>query len=217
MGNKKAPVSPVNFVYVQMDAYNDEVKTESGVKLYKDTSYNPEWSTTVTAIALSTPLQVRTTSLDNEGIKEFVREGDKVIFRYMVVQQQTEVKPNVYTYNNQHLMNGEQWWKIDYAMLLGVVREGNLVPAPGYVFAKAIDTVKDDKIGSLYVPDMMKKETKKGRAVVEYVGEPKKNEPELLVTKGDVIVFPDGLAEKYEIEGEQFLVIRQEYVLAKEI
>jgi len=210
------PTSPLNYVFVKMDAFDDEVKTDSGVKLYKDTTYNPEWSTTVSAEALSIPAQVRQTAHDNEGLTAFVKKGDTLLFRYLVVMQTTQ-EENTTRYHNQHLIDGEVWWKVDYSMILGVVRKGQLIPAPGYVFAKSIEQNKGEKVSGLYIPEMSKSETVKGKAVVEYVGVPKKGAVELKVSKGDTVIFPDKLAEKYELNGEKFLVIRQEYVFGKEV
>lgn len=210
------PVSPLNKVFCKFDAFDEEVKTSNGVKLYKDTTYNPEWSATVSAEAISIPAQVRQADHDTQGIKEFVKQHDTILFRYLVVMQITQ-EDNATRYHNQHFIDGEVYWKVDYSMILGVLRNGELIPAPGYIFAKQIEKKKEEKVGILYLPEMIKSEVVKGKAVVEYVGEPKTNAIDLGVTKGDTIVFPDRLAEKYEVNGEKFLVIRQEYVQAKEV
>lgn len=210
------PRSPLNYVFVKMQAFDDLVKTESGVKLYKDISYNPEWSTTVSAAALSTPAQVRQTNLDNEGIHAFVKQGDEVLFRYLVIMQRTE-DADGFRYENQHLIDGEMYWKVDYSMILGVLRDGQLIPAPGYLFAKQIDKHNSDKVSNLYIPEMSKSEVVKNRAVVQYVGAPKNGVNKLQIVEGDTVIFPDKMAEKYEINGEKFLVLRQEYVMAKAI
>jgi co-chaperonin GroES (HSP10) len=210
------PVSPLNYVFVKMDAFNEKVQTKNGFTLYKDVTYNPEWSATLSADALTIPLKVVGNNLDNTGIIPFVKKGDTVLFRYMVVMQIEQLE-SATIHHNQHLINGEMYWKVDYSMILGVLREGKIIAAPGYVFAKKIIKNNEDKIGSLYLAEMMKSEVVKNRAIVEYIGDNKKNVTKLQIKEGDTIVFNDKLAEKYDINGEQFLVIRQEYIVGKDV
>jgi co-chaperonin GroES (HSP10) len=210
------PISPKNYVYVQMNAFSDELKTKSGVTLYKDTTYNPEWSATLSATALTIPQKVVGNNFDSIGLKAFVKKDDTVLFRYMVVMQWTQ-EQNANYHTNQHLIDGDMYWKVDYNMILGVIRKGKMIAAPGYIFAKKIEKNNGERVGSLYLTDMQKSETVKNRAVVSYVGEPKKGATAMKVVKGDTVIFNDKFAEKYEIEGEQFLVIRQEYVVGKEL
>ena len=98
----------------------------------------------LSAEALSIPLRVGQTTLDNAGMKPFVRKGDTVLFRYMVVMQWQQLDAaNIH--DNQHLIDGKMYRKVDYSMVLGVVRDGQLIPAPGYIFAKSIEKHNGDK------------------------------------------------------------------------
>lgn len=211
------PQSPLNKVFVKMQAYDDLVHTKSGITLYKDTTYNPEWSATVSAPVLSTPRSVREADIDTEGIKEFVKKGDTLLFRYMVIIQKDQRDNDTDIHHNQFFINGEAFWKVDYSMILGVIRKGKIIPAPGYVYCTPIIEKTEEKEGSLFIPESMQQKILQNKAVVEAVGEPKKGCIELGLTKGDTIIFNGIMAEKYEIEGSNYLVIRQEYIKAKEI
>lgn len=217
------PTSPLNYIFVKMKAYDDEIKTKSGVTLYKDTTYNPEWNATISAEALSIPLSVRQyrpeekgglVSMETKGLTEFVKKGDIVLFRYMVVMQREQNDGYEDNHLNKHLIDGEIYWKVDYNMVLGVIRDGKLIPANGYIFAKKPEEKKVESF--LIIPDHLKTESVKNCAVVEYVGEPKKGAKKLDIVKGDKILFNDQFAEKYTINDEDFLVIRQEYVMGKQ-
>lgn len=200
-----------------MQAFDDLVKTKSGITLYKDTTFNPEWSTTVCAPVVSVPRAVREVNGDTEGVKAFVKKGDKLLFRYMVIMQMEQRDNDTPIHDNQFFIAGEAYWKVDYSMILGVIRKGQIVPAPGYVYAKPIEEVKEEKQGSIYLPDSMRKSTVKNKAVVHAAGEPKKGRLDLGLEKGDTILFNELFAEKYEIGGEKYLVIRQEYIKGKEV
>lgn len=209
------PVSPINFVFVKMQAYDEVVKTQSGITLYKDTTFNPEWNATLSAEVLTVPQAVRCVDGDTHGLIPFVKKGDKVLFRYIVVQQMEQRDNDTPIHFNQHLIEGELYWKINYSMILGVVRDGVLIPAPGYVFAKQVEEVSEERKGLIYVPENARVKEKKGKAVVVSAGVPKKNMPDLGLNEGDVVVYRNGMAEKYDLEGSRYLVIRQEYIAAK--
>lgn len=200
-----------------MQAFDDLVKTKSGITLYKDTTFNPEWSATVSAPVISIPRSVREIDGDTEGIKEFVKKGDTLLFRYMVIMQRDQRDNDTDIHHNQFFIEGEPFWKVDYSMILGVIRKGQIIPAPGYVFAKIIEEKLDEKVGSLYIPESMQKKVVKGKAIIHESGEPKQGRIDLGLQKGDTIIFNEQFAEKYEVEGEKYLVIRQEYIKAKEV
>ncbi|MEJ7914096.1 MAG: hypothetical protein WKF70_13130 [Chitinophagaceae bacterium] len=90
------PISPLNKILVQFDKkYQDEIITESGLILYKDTSYNPEWNVTVTGKVISVPPKLVSERNVETGQINFgeirhkifpdVRPGDELFFSYLVV------------------------------------------------------------------------------------------------------------------------------------
>ena len=209
-----APQAPLNIVFVQMEAYDEVVKTQSGVLLYKDVTYQPEWSATVTANVVSVPRSVRYSGIEYNRLREFVQPGDTLIFEYLVVEQKTQHETHT-EHHNRVLIDGKTYWKVDYSMILGVFRNGKLLAAPGKVFAKEIQNVSEEKIGSLYVPDNAREKTLLNEAVVVVAGLPLEGDPNLGLATGDRIYMNGKVAFPYEIEGERYLVVDQKYIMGK--
>jgi len=90
------PKSPVNTILVQIEKkYEDEIITGSGIKLYKDTSYNPEWNVTATGKVVSVPARLadRVTEAGTfvagdspTLIVPDVQVGDELFFGYSVIE-----------------------------------------------------------------------------------------------------------------------------------
>lgn len=90
------PKSPVNTILVQIEKkYEDEIITGSGIKFYKDTSYNPEWNVTATGKVISVPARLsdRVTEAGTfvagdspTQIIPDVQVGDELFFGYNVIE-----------------------------------------------------------------------------------------------------------------------------------
>jgi co-chaperonin GroES (HSP10) len=64
--------------------YKDEVETATGVKLFIDTSFRPEWHVTVTGKVLSAPGKL-SLKAPYEGMEPIVKAGDEVAFSYLAL------------------------------------------------------------------------------------------------------------------------------------
>jgi hypothetical protein len=74
---------PLNQVLLKVDkALNDEIVTDSGVKLFLDPSYSKEWHSAVTATVAGLPIKP---SLKDKKILDNINEGDEVAMSYQVV------------------------------------------------------------------------------------------------------------------------------------
>jgi len=88
-----APTCIQNYIIVELSkAFQDEIVTGSGFKLFKDTTFRPEWNVTVSGKVASVPLNLtmgdgRFHSLypDRPDINQIVQVGDEIIFSYLVV------------------------------------------------------------------------------------------------------------------------------------
>lgn len=91
------PVSPVDRILVQVEQkYSDEIVTESGIKFYKDVSFNPAWNVTVTGKVVSVPAKLSQTEAAQDGsfvpdrfrsrLHAEVKEGDELFFSYAVIE-----------------------------------------------------------------------------------------------------------------------------------
>lgn len=75
--------APSDNVFVEITKrYDDEIKYQSGVKLYIDPSYNPNFHATSEGIVHSVPVSL---GPDNADINPIIRPGDEVLFSYKTV------------------------------------------------------------------------------------------------------------------------------------
>lgn len=75
--------APFDNVFVEIKArYDDEIHFNSGVKLYVDPSFNPNFHATVEGIVHSVPVNLRHS---NAKINPIIRPGDTVLFSYKTV------------------------------------------------------------------------------------------------------------------------------------
>jgi co-chaperonin GroES (HSP10) len=81
----KPIISPVDYVWVRMEkAYQDEIETESGIKLYTDTTFHPEHHTTILGEIVTVPERLSAEYV-RQGNYVNMMPGDKVCFSYLVV------------------------------------------------------------------------------------------------------------------------------------
>lgn len=62
--------------------YDDEIHFKSGVKLYIDPRYNPNFHTTIEGVVHSVPVCLK---YGNKAIKPIVKPGDEILFSYKTV------------------------------------------------------------------------------------------------------------------------------------
>lgn len=81
------PVCPTNNVIVVIDKkFKDVIATQSGLELYQDTTYRPEWHVTITGKVVSVPNKVDGFGWDSRSrIDTIVEVGDEIVFSYLVV------------------------------------------------------------------------------------------------------------------------------------
>lgn len=92
------PVCIQNNILVELSkTFQDEITSDGGLKFYKDTTFRPEWSTTIKGTVASAPIKltggdgrVHSFSPERPNIKPIVKKGDKIIFSYLVVMNRTQ-------------------------------------------------------------------------------------------------------------------------------
>jgi co-chaperonin GroES (HSP10) len=210
------PKAPVDNYIIQLDkAFQDEITTPGGLKLYIDTKFSPEWNTTAIGKIVSLPSRLsKRPELSGKVIEG--AEGEEVIISYMVVFDMDQRENDTPIHNNLFYYNGEYYWKCDTFAVLGFIRDGELIPAQGYVFLEALEEVKEERIGLIWLPESMVKEKPKGRARVIGVGANKTTEPKLGIGKGDVVRYAEKFAQKYKIGTKEIVILDQSKILAKE-
>lgn len=114
-------LTPVNQVLLTIPkALNDEIITDSGLKLYLDPSYSKEWHSAVVATIAALPIKC---SPKEKKIFDQLKVGDTILMSYQVVadfefasdglqfMKATEDNPNMEEY-----VNGKGEWVKVYAM-----------------------------------------------------------------------------------------------------
>jgi co-chaperonin GroES (HSP10) len=239
------PKAPTNNIIVRLDkTFQDTIITEGGVTLYTDVWHNPEWHTTVSGKVISIPGKIGYREVNGfekfeyRGMSLQVKEGDEIIFSYMVINDCDLRDRNTPIHKNQFYHNGEYFWKVDYQFLLGFIRDGKLEAAQGYVFIEQVEDeitgvdLRDLVLGSkVNIEQYLAKfdgqqglitasvgETKKakGKGRVLSIGPNKTNEPKLSVKDGDLVRFTDRYACKYTVQNKEIIVLDQARILATE-
>lgn len=170
---------------------------ESGVRLFKDVSHHPEWHTSVTGTIIAKPK------------KSPYRDSDTLLFSYDVVEDKEVRDFQTPLHKNQFYHEGGYYWRVDDLSVLGVIRDGELIPDPRYLFLEEIEEEAVVKVGLLYVPTNAQNKVRKNRARV-LSGE----------MKGATIVYNDRYAQKYTVRIENrevnFIVLPKQYLAGLE-
>lgn len=112
---------PLNQVLLKVEkALNDEIITDSGIKLYLDGSYSKEWNAAVTAKVAELPIKV---NQKQKSIAEKISVGDEVAMSYQVISH-LEFKSDSHRFMEvteenpyfQEFANGKGEWIKCYAL-----------------------------------------------------------------------------------------------------
>jgi co-chaperonin GroES (HSP10) len=126
-----------NKIFVQVDSkFQEEIETDSGLKLYKDTTWKPEENSTTFGIVTAVPIHVDTVHIDPD-FQHNVQVGDKLYFNFNVVLDN----------DNLILHEGEEYWVVDYWNAIALVRDGVILPVGSYILIDPIEEeIKSDLI-----------------------------------------------------------------------
>lgn len=168
-----------NKIFVQIEKrFQDEVTTESGIKFYKDPTFNQEENSTTFGTVVGIPENVDKVNVDPD-FQHNVQVGDKLYFNFNVVLD----------WDNMIEHNGQEYWIVDYWNAIALVRDGQVKPVGSYIL---ISPLKEEvKSSVLIIPDSAK-EKEKNRGVVFA-----SNDPEI----------PEGCEVEYEAIGKFWNII----------
>jgi co-chaperonin GroES (HSP10) len=161
--------------------WEDEIVTESGVKLYKDTTFNPEWGVRIYGTVATIPL---------DGNCE-VSEGDKVYFHYFTLQYD----------ENRVTIDGVDYWLCELDKVFVKIVDGKIIPVHDWC---VIDIgIKEIDHDTIIIPDFIKKKQVNTYGTLLYA--PSKCE----VPVGSTVFFKDSFAFKNEIEGKEYYLMNK--------
>lgn len=210
-----ALTAPLNTAYVQIEKkFYDTVEFESGVKLYRDTSFHPEEHAMLQGTVVSIPKAIMK-RYDYNGMRMEVQPGDQILMRYDVVFSYLN-QPDRSTpiYKNVLLYQGEEYWKVDVQKIFGIVRGDKISMINGYVCCDILEEEQED-YGLLIRPDNYRSTQYRDRMRIKYMGKPLAGEPTLCCRPGDIIYCVPGVSQSYEINLQKFYIIKQRHIIGQ--
>lgn len=147
-----------NNVMVQLDPSNEIIETRSGLKLYMDTSYEPEKHVVRIGEVTKAPDKLIQTkgSIPWETDVE-IRDGDKVVMYFLAVQNCLAPERKNYIRKN-----GTVWIFIKYHNIYAAIRNGKIMPVNGYLLVEPVEDpewirrVEKAKMNNIDLPDLRK-------------------------------------------------------------
>lgn len=186
--------SPKKFI-VQLDrAYMDEIQTKSGITLYRDTTWHPEFYAQTNGQVTNVPVF---NGLD-------VTKGDQIYFSYQVVEDKEQRDRDTDVHKNLLFYKGKKAWLVAPELIYFRVRNDQIQMLNGYVL---LDMIEEETKSILVIPDYLKKVKVIGQARVVSA----KN-----YDKDEVIMFDKRFVETYELFGKEYYILNETRILARE-
>lgn len=146
-----------------------------------------------------------------------VRGGEAVseafINKYMVSENHS------YGYKNMLPYEGVDYWKVDYINAIAIKKkDGSFDMVGDYVLLEPIrEPRRGFEQGIIEVHNIDQDTDYKATGRIVSIGEPLKGQPKLSVKPNEIIYTDIRYVEKYEIDGHDYWVVRQKYLLAKSV
>lgn len=183
---------PKDYVLILPDSYNNKVKLKSGLELYIDIDYEPEKHATVLGRVIKVPKE-----LSEGSTKMELQEDDVVYFHYLAVNRAKKMGLAIET------SDGNIYILVKYTSMFVALRRKSIeiasekdnvkenfdvIPLNGNIIVESLPDDTPDKIGSIIVPDVAKKDHNDKYGVVKWVGSLVNGEKEI-VAPGDRVLF----------------------------
>lgn len=183
--------APLNkFTVLIEKPYMDEVPTESGIKLYRDTLFHPENYAQTNGVVTSVPRYLKE-DMD-------ITNGDTIYFSYQVVEDKEQRERDTDVHKNLLFYNGKKSWLVDGQLIYFRVRNDELKMLNGYVL---LDIIEEEVKSTLIIPDYLKK--------VKLIGQAK------VISGGEGVIFFDKrFVETYELFGKEYYILHKDRILA---
>jgi co-chaperonin GroES (HSP10) len=149
-----------NNVMVRLDEKNDYIKTDSGLRLFLDTSYEPEKH----IVRVGTIEHVPDNLMFSKKKTEFpwkteieIKAGDKAVMYFMAIQNCLAREQKKYYEEDKHV-----YIFIKYHNIYAIIRDGEIIPINGFVLVEPIEDpaweamVKKAAESKLIIPDFRK-------------------------------------------------------------
>lgn len=118
-------------------------------------------------------------------------------------------------YKNQLWVDEQDFWLVDFMEILAVKRNDEIIMLAGNVLLEKQNEEQVYKVGpgrQLYLVTKVDE----GRSKVVSIGKNLKDEPDIGVKAGDIVRFDQRIIQKYELWGENYLIVQQSQILGIE-
>jgi co-chaperonin GroES (HSP10) len=198
--------SPQNNVIVKVD--NKYIGNISNIMklsaIQNNTSIDPSDYVNIMGEVVAAPLSI-CKRVDYKGYSnDNIQVGDIAIFSYSVISNMTITEDDKLNFKNRVWYNGDEMFLCDIMNIYAVIRNEEMIMLNGHIMA---ETHEDSRI---ILPSSMKKTKGTVSSTVIYTGKNK-----IDIKNGDVIYYNPFMAQKYQIKGKPFVILRQQHVLAK--
>jgi len=173
-----------------------------------DPTWRPEEFATLEGVIHSAPVRV-----ENDRHREVVgtvKKGDKVIFSYGVIYDFAE-QPDGDTpvYKNLVVVDSKEYWKLDIGEIFCKITEaGEIIMITDHVL---LDLFHGEYIGKSESGLILPQQKTDHLGIVKGIPEDKK----LSVRVGDTVCFEPKFAQRYNILGQEHIIVPSRRVLAK--
>lgn len=191
--------APINNYTVKFESeYADEVVTESGIKLYRDTSFNPENFAQTNGTVTATPRY--------NSIPMDIVPGDQVYFSYQVVMDVVQRDRDTPIHKNMLFYKGQKHWVVNNELIYFRTRSNAVAMLNGYML---LDVIEEEIKSTLIIPEYLKKQKLIGSARIIFTGD------EAIASKNDVVFYDKRFVEVYELWGKDYYLLQKQRILAK--
>jgi len=192
---------PANKVLVRCKGTMEDEIHLGDLKLYLDTSYQPDWHRKIHAEVVALPDRIDQDHYAYQGIHQKVEVGDRIYFHYLSL-----------TPHNRLELQGEDYYLVDYYYIFCRIKNGGIEALNGWVLVEP-QKDKPGKTPSGLVTSAFSK-TSTSYGTVRYIGPHQKGELGLGLNQGDKILFSKDSDFKNTIEGTEYFTMQQEDLLA---
>jgi hypothetical protein len=211
--------TPINKLIVTLEKKLYDSRTfDSGQTIYFDPSWQPEEYAMLKARVFSVPPGVIARN-DYKGYSICVEPGDEILIRYDVVfayrdqpERGTPVYKNLLFVHNEQLQKFEELWLCDILQVFAIVRDGKYNMINGFVMLNPITEKRADFTSRIIRPDNYNNVVMKNKAIIRSI-----NSKALPISVGDTVYINPTTVMQYQLNLERFYIIKEQYVLGKEV
>jgi co-chaperonin GroES (HSP10) len=120
------------------------------------------------------------------------------------------------THDNIVRFEGEDYWKVRYSQVFAIKQGKGFRAVGDYVMIEPLIEENKWRIIGIEQPESTKFVLRSDKGWVKAVGKPLVGSPKLGIKTGDIVHFHGDMKEKYKFEGNDYYIVRQQFIYAKE-